>query len=46
MSPVKTEIKEGKFIEFISQDEGLLYRNVNSQDINPISPTPKHTDNN
>ena len=42
-SPGKTEVKQGKFVKFISQAKGYLRETYKSQNINPISPTPKFT---
>ena len=43
VSPGKTEVKQGKFVEFISLDEGYFLEKCKSQNINPISPNPKFT---
>ena len=43
MSPGQTEAKQGKFIEFISRAKGYIRENYKSQNINPISLTPKFT---
>ena len=43
MSPGKTEVIQGKFIEFISLAKGYFRETYKSQNINPISPTPKFT---
>ena len=43
VSPGKTEVKQGKFIEFISPAKGYFRETYKSQNINPISPTPKLT---
>ena len=43
MSPGKTEVKQGKFVEFISPAKGYFRETYESQNINPISPTPKFT---
>ena len=41
MLPGKTEVKQGKFVEFITPVKGYFIETYESQDINPISPTPK-----
>ena len=43
VSPGKTEVKQGKFVEFISPAKGYFRETYRSQNINPISPTPKFT---
>ena len=43
MSPGKTEVKQGKFVEFISQAKGYFREIHKSQNINPISPAPSFT---
>ena len=43
VSPGNTEVKPGKFVEFISLAEGYFRETYKSQYINPISPTPKFT---
>ena len=43
VSPGKTEVKQGKFVEFISPAKGYFRETYKSQNINPISPTPKFT---
>ena len=43
MSPVKAEVKQGTFAEFISPPKGFFRETYKSQNINPISPTPKDT---
>ena len=43
MSPGKTEVKQSKCVEFISKAKGYFRENNKSQNINPISPTPKFT---
>ena len=43
MSPGKTEVKQGYFVEFISPAKGYFRETYKSQNINPISPTPKFT---
>ena len=35
----KTEVKQGKFVNFISPAEGYFRETYKSQSINPISPT-------
>ena len=37
------EVKQGKFVEFISPRKGYFRETYKSQNINPISPTPKFT---
>ena len=39
----KTEVKHGKFVEFKSPAKGYFRETYKSQNINPISPTPKFT---
>ena len=39
-SPGQTGVKQGKFVKFISRAIFITYK---SQNINPISPTPKFT---
>ena len=39
----ETEVKQGKFVEFISPAKGYFRKTYKSQNINPISPTPKVT---
>ena len=41
LSPGLTEVKQGKFVEFISWAKGYFRETYKSQKINPISPTPK-----
>ena len=41
MLPGKTEVKQGKFVEFISAVKGYFIETYESQDIIPFSPTPK-----
>ena len=41
MSLGLTEVKQGKFIEFIPPDKGHFRQTCKSQSINPIAPTPK-----
>ena len=43
MSPGQTEIKQAKFVEFISRTKDYFRETYKSQNINPISPTPKFT---
>ena len=43
MSPGKTEVKQGIFVKFISLAIGYFRESYKSQNINPISPTPKFT---
>ena len=43
VSPGKTDVKQGKFVEFISPAKGYLRETYRSQNINPIFPTPKFT---
>ena len=43
MSPGKTEVKQGKLVEFISLTKGYFREAYKSQNINPISPTPNFT---
>ena len=43
MSPGKTEVKQGKFVRFLSPVKGYLRETCKSQTINLISPTPKCT---
>ena len=43
VSPGKTEVKQGKFVEFISPAKGYFRETYQSQNLNPISPTPKLT---
>ena len=43
MSPGKKEVKQGKFVEFISPTKGYFRETYKSQKINSISPTPKFT---
>ena len=40
MSPGKTEVKQGIFIEYIFPAKGYFRETNKSQNINPISPTP------
>ena len=39
--PGKTEVKQGKFVEYLSPAKGYFRETNKSQNINPISPTPK-----
>ena len=41
--PGKTEVKQGKFVKFISPAKGYFRETYKSQNINPISPTLKFT---
>ena len=41
VSPGQTEVKQGKFVEFISRVKGYFRETYKSQNINPISPTPQ-----
>ena len=43
MLPGKAEVKQGKFVEFISPAKGYFRETYKSQNINTISPTPKFT---
>ena len=43
MSPGQTEVKQGKLVELIFQAKGNFRETYKSQNINPISPTPKFT---
>ena len=43
MSPGQTEVKQGKFVEFISRVKGYFREAYKLQNIYPISPTPKST---
>ena len=43
VSPGRTEVKQGKFVEYISLVKGDFRETNKSQNINPISPTPKFT---
>ena len=43
MSPGKTVVKQGKFVKFISQAKVIFRETFISNNINPISPTPKFT---
>ena len=39
--PGRTEVKQGKFVEYIFPAKGYFRETYKSQNINPISPTPK-----
>ena len=41
VSPGKTEVKQGKFVEFVSRAKLINRETYKSQNINPISPTPQ-----
>ena len=43
MSPGRTEVTQGKFVEYIFPAKGYFTETNKSQNINPISPTPKST---
>ena len=43
VSPRKTEVKQGIFVEYIFPAKGYFRETNKSQNINPISPTPKFT---
>ena len=43
VSPGRTEVKQGKFVEYIFPVKGYFRETNKSQNINPISPTPKFT---
>ena len=43
VSPGRTEVKQGKFVEYIFLAKGYFRETNKSQIINPISPTPKFT---
>ena len=43
MWPGKTEVKQGKFGEYIFFAKGYFRETYKSQNINPTSPTPKFT---
>ena len=43
VSSGKTEVKKGKFVEFIFPAKGYFRETYKSQNINTISPTPKFT---
>ena len=43
VSPGRTEVKQGKFAEYIFPAKGYFRETNKSQNINPISPTPKFT---
>ena len=40
VSPGRTEVKQGKFVEYIFSAKGYFRETNKSQNINPISPTP------
>ena len=41
VSPGRTEVKQGKFVDYIFLAKGYFRETKKSQNINPISPTPK-----
>ena len=41
LSPGRTEVKQGKFVDYIFLAKGSFRETNKSQNINPISPTPK-----
>ena len=41
VSPGRTEVKQGKFVDYIFLAKGYFRETNKSQNINPISPTPK-----
>ena len=43
MSPGKTEVKQGKFVEYIFLVKGIFRETNKPQNINPVSPAPKVT---
>ena len=43
VSPGRTEVKQGKFVKYIFPAKGYFRETNKSQNINPISPTPKFT---
>ena len=43
VSPGKTEVKQGKSVECVSPVKSYFRESYKSQNINPISPTPKFT---
>ena len=43
VSPGRKEVKQGKFVEYIFLAKGYFRETNKSQNINPISPTPKFT---
>ena len=43
VSPGRTEVKRGKFVEYIFPGKGYFRETNKSQNINPIYPTPKFT---
>ena len=44
MSPGKTEVKQGKFVESKSRGKGYSIETSKAQNINSIFPTPVHTE--
>ena len=43
MSPGRTEVKQEKFVEYIFPAKGYFRGTNKSQNLNPITPTPKFT---
>ena len=43
VSPGRTAVKQGKYVEYIFPAKGYFRETNKSQNINPISPTPKFT---
>ena len=43
VAPGRTEVKQGKFVKYIFPAKGYFRETDKSQNINPISPTPKFT---
>ena len=43
VTPGRTEVKQGKFVKYIFPAKGYFRGTNKSQNINPISPTPKFT---
>ena len=43
VSPGRTEVKQGKFVKYISRQRDILEKLINHKNINPFSPTPKFT---
>ena len=43
VSPDRTEVKQGKFVEYFFLAKGYFRETNKPQNINPISPTPKFT---
>ena len=43
VSPSRTEVKQRKFVKYIFRAKGYFRETNKSQNINPISPTPKFT---